>query len=154
MSSSDWGTTRLVPVHVVLTQDVIVHGQLHLLARTAHPTGPETPLELLNRGDAFFALTLERGVVLISKAQTVVVACRDEVAPLDPDRASAAKAVALTVELHGAAEYRGHATFELPPSNARALDYVNGPGSFFALADGDTIRYVNKAFVRLIRPLD
>nr|MBA3893210.1 hypothetical protein [Gemmatimonadales bacterium] len=50
--------------------------------------------------------------------------------------------------------HRGRATLELPPGRRRALDYMNGPGGFFALwADGRT-RYINKQHVRLIRPLD
>jgi hypothetical protein len=155
MSSSDWGITRRVPAEVVLADDVCVAGELYLLARTTYPPGPETPLELLNRPEAFFALTLaDSGVALVSKARVVMVSCRDEVALLDPDRASVAKAAGLTVELHGGVEYRGRATFELPPSNSRVLDYINGPGPFFALSDGDTVRFFNKSFVRLIRPLD
>ena len=154
MSSNDWGVTRQVAAEVILADHLRLEGALHLLARTTYPPGPETPLELLNRPEAFFALTLEEGVALVSKAQVVTVVCSDDVALLDPDRASVAKAAGLTVELHGGTEYRGYATFELPPSNARLLDFVNSPGQFFALWGDDTIRYINKSFVRLIRPLD
>jgi hypothetical protein len=163
MSATDWGTTRRVPVQVILADDLRLDGDLHLLERTTYPPGPETPLEMLNRSETFFALTgigakpgsgTEHQVALLSKAQVAVVACRDEVAPLDPDRASVATAAKLAVELHGGAEYQGHVTFELPRSHARVLDYVNSPGAFFALWDHDTIRYINKSFVRCIRPLD
>lgn len=154
MSSTDWGTTRRLAAHVVLAGEGLLEGDLHLLARAGHPGGPETPLEILNRAEPFFALTIERGVVFVSKAQTAFMTCRGEGSPLDPDRASAAKAVQLSVEMHGGAVHRGSATFELPPSSARPLDYVNSAGSFFALADGDAVRYVNKAFVRLVRPLE
>jgi len=73
---------------------------------------------------------------------------------IDPARASAARLVALEVALATGAEYRGRSTFELPPSRARALDYVNAPGSFFTVWSNDLTRYFNKALVRLIRPLD
>jgi hypothetical protein len=155
MSASDWGITRRVLVHVALADGALVEGEMHLLARITYPPGPETPLEMLNRREPFFAVTLAgQGVALVSKAQVVAVSCREEVPSLDPDRASAAQAAELLVELYDGAEYRGRATYELPPSNARVLDYINGPGPFFSLWDDDVIRYVNKSFVRLIRPLD
>ena len=155
MGSSEWGTTRRLPAQVVFADEVHLGGDLHLLARTTYPPGPETPLEMLNRPEVFFALTLaDGGVSFIAKAQVVVVSCHDPLAVPDPDRASVARDVELVVELHGGAEYRGHAIFELPPFRARALDYVNGPGDFFALWDDGLTRYINKSFVRLIRPLD
>jgi hypothetical protein len=58
------------------------------------------------------------------------------------------------VVLHGGAEYRGRATFELPANRGRTLDYVNAPGGFFALWSDDVTWYVNKSHVRLIRPFD
>jgi hypothetical protein len=110
---------------------------------------------MLNRDDPFFALTQpEGGVTFVSKAQVSVVACQDHQPLEDPDRATAAKLVSLTVELMDGVEYRGRSAFELPPSRARALDYVNAPGRFFTLWSGDLIQYINKSLVRLIRPLD
>ena len=152
---SDWGSTNRVPALVALSEGVIVEGELHLLTRPAYPPGPETPLEMLNRSDPFFALTLPGGqVTFVAKAQVAVVDCREPPALDDPDRLSAAKLVALEVVLEGGAEYRGRATVELPPGRARALDYVNAPGNFFALFGDDTMHYFNKPHVRLIRPLD
>jgi hypothetical protein len=152
---SDWGATQRVPARVVLTEGVVLAGELHLLARTTYPSDSESPLEMLNRDDPFFALTLtEGGVAFVSKAQVTVVSCPD-VAPLDdPDRASAARLVALAVELIDGVEYRGRSSFELPPSRARALDYVNAPGRFFTLGTDGITQYINKSLVRMIRPLD
>jgi hypothetical protein len=152
---SDWGATQRVPAKVLLAEGVVLAGDLHLLARTASPLDPESPLEMLNRPDPFFALTLsEGGVAFVCKDQVSVVSCRDQATLDDPDRASAAKLVALAVELTDGVEYRGRSTFELPPARARALDYVNAPGRFFALGTDDVTQYINKSLVRLIRPLD
>ena len=152
---SDWGSTNRVPALVAFTGGLTVEGDLHLLTRPAYPPGPESPLEMLNRPDPFFALTLAGGVVsLVSKAQVVVIDCQEQPPLTDPDRINAAKLVALEVVLDGGAEYRGHATIELPPGRSRTLDYVNAPGSFFTLFSDDTTHYLNKARVRLIRPLD
>lgn len=152
---SDWGSTNRVSALVALTTGIVVEGDLHLLTRPAYPPGPESPLEMLNRTDPFFVLTLPDGVVtFISKAQVAVVDCREQPPLTDPDRITAAKLVALEVTLEGGAEYRGRATLELPPGRSRALDFVNAPGGFFSLFSDDTTHYFNKSRVRLIRPLD
>ncbi|MEO7137853.1 MAG: hypothetical protein ABI037_09055 [Gemmatimonadales bacterium] len=152
---NDWGTTQRVTAEVVLADGVVLEGDLHLAASTAYPLDTESPLEMLNRAEPFFALTMGEGeVAFVSKAQVAVVSCRDQLPLSDPDRLSAAKLVALEVALATGVEYRGRSTFELPPSRARALDYVNGPGSFFTVWSNDLTRYFNKSLVRLIRPLD
>ena len=152
---SDWGSTNRVSAHVAMTEGMVLEGELHLLTRPAYPPGPETPLEMLNRPDPFFVLTLPGGeVTFVAKAQVAVIDCREPPALTDPDRITAAKLVPLEVVLNGGAEYRGRATVELPPGRSRALDYVNGPGEFFTLFSDDMTHYLNKSFVRLIRPLD
>lgn len=152
---SDWGATQRVPAEVVLAKGGVLVGELHLLTRTAYPLDTESPLEMLNRAEPFFALTLAEGcVVFVSKAQVSMLSCWDQKPLWDPERVSAAKLVALEVELADGAKYQGRSTFEAPPSRSRALDYVNGTGPFFVLWTDDLTRYVNKSLVRLIRPLD
>ena len=152
---SDWGVTHTVAAQVALADGLLLEGDLHLMARTAYPPGPETPLEMLNRGDPFFALTLRGGgVAFVSKEQVAMVSCGDQTPLADPDRISAARRLDLEVVMTGGAELRGRATVELPPSRARALDFVNGPGRFFPLRTDEVTRYLNKTFARLIRPLD
>jgi hypothetical protein len=152
---SDWGITTKVPAEVVLAEGVGLAGDLHLYARTTYPPGPETPLEMLNRSDVFFALTLiDGGVVFIPKAQVVAVSCRDQARLTDPERESAARQVELDVTVQGGGVYRGRATLELHPSRSRSLDFLNGSGVFFALGSDDVTWYINKARVRFARPLD
>jgi hypothetical protein len=152
---SDWGATQRVAARVVLAEGVVLAGDLHLLARTTSPNDSESPLDMLNRDDPFFALTLPEGrVAFVSKSQVAVVSCQNLTLQDDPDRASAAKLVSLAVEVTDGVEYRGWSSFELPPSRARALDYVNAPGRFFTLSTDGMTQYINKALVRLIRPLD
>lgn len=152
---SDWGTTNRVPAEATLAEGIVISGDLHVLARDTYPAGPETPLEMLNRPEVFFALTLADGsVTFVPKHQVAVITCHDQTPISDPDRNAAAKLVMLDVVLHGGGEYRGRAAFELPVNRARTLDYVNAPGGFFSLWTDDVTWYVNKAQVRLIRPLD
>ena len=152
--TENWGSILQQAAEVLLADGVPIDGCLHLLSRTDYPPGPETPLEMLNRGDPFFALTRSSGgVFFIPKAQTAVVTCRHH-PPTDPERFSAAKLVALDVVMLGGRELEGRAAVEMPPERSRALDYVNGPGAFFALWTDDVTHYVNKSLVRTIRPLD
>jgi len=152
---SDWGITTKVPAEVILAEGIALSGDLHLYARTTYPPGPETPLEMLNRADSFFALTIDGGgVTFVPKSQVVVVSCSGAGPALDPDRASAARQVELEVVVQGGAEYRGRASLELHPSRSRTLDYLNGVGLFFALGGDDVSWYINKARVRYARPLD
>ena len=126
LNVTDWGATQRVQARVVLAEASFspassISWPAPLIRRTI-----ESPLEMLNRDDPFFALTQpEGGVTFVSKAQVSVVACQDHQPLEDPDRATAAKLVSLTVELLDGVEYRGRSAFELPPSRARALDYVN-----------------------------
>ena len=152
---SDWGATQRVSAEVILADGAALEGDLHLGASAAYPLDTESPLEMLNRAEPFFALTLGQGeVAFVSKAQVAVISFRDQGRPTDPARASAARLVALEVVLTTGAEYRGRSSFELPPSRSRALDYVNIPGRFFTVWTDDLTRYFNKHLVRLIRPLD
>src|SRR4051794_36290955 len=145
---SDWGATQRVAARVVLAEGVVLSGELHLLARATSPSDTESPLEMLNRDDPFFALSLtEGGVAFVSKAQVAVVSCQEPAPVEDPDRMSAAKLVALSAELTDGVEYRGHSSFELPPSRARALDYINGPGRFFTLGTDGITQFINKSLV-------
>ncbi|HTC22939.1 MAG TPA: hypothetical protein VK688_01170 [Gemmatimonadales bacterium] len=153
--TENWGTILQEAARVLLADGVPIDGSLHLLSRIDYPQGPETPLDMLNRSDPFFALTRsDGGVLFIPKAQAAVITCRHNAAPTDPERFSAAKVVALDVVLLGGREIHGHAAVEMPPERSRALDYVNGPGTFFALWTDTQTHYVNKSLVRTIRPLD
>jgi hypothetical protein len=153
--TENWGSIHQEAAEVLLADGVPIDGSLHLLSRIDYPPGPETPLEMLNRGDPFYALTQAGGGVLfVPKAQTAVITCRHHAPPTDPERFSAAKLVPLDVVLIGGRELHGRAAVEMPPERSRALDYLNGPGTFFALWADEMTHYVNKSLVRTIRPLD
>jgi hypothetical protein len=152
---SDWGAIERVAVEVMLAEGGVVNGDLHLQARVAHREGPETPLELLNRADPFFALVPpEGGVRFLSKPQVAMVTAAPMPQTTDLERLGAAKRVRLAVTLVGGTEIDGWATLELPPTRARTLDFLNASDRFFMLSTDGAARYVHRAHVRLVRPLD
>jgi hypothetical protein len=152
---SDWASTERIPAEIVLAEGIHVDGELHLQGRVGQHDGPETPLEMLNRPDFFFPVSLPDGkVAFAAKAQVALVVCGAGIGMTDPERMGAAKTVNLEVGMAGGAEYRGWVTIELPPSRARALDFLNGAGLFFVLRSADFTWLINRTHVRAIRPLD
>lgn len=152
---SDWARTHRVPAAVMLAGGEVVIGDLHLQPHVPHRDGPESPIELLNRGDPFFAVAVaEGGVAFFAKDRVAVVSCATEDLPgQDPQRAQVSIHAEMNVGVDNT-EYRGSVAYELPPTRTRTLDFLNGPGRFFALVTGSTTRFVNRAHVRLVRPLD
>ncbi|MDQ2669692.1 MAG: hypothetical protein M3Y31_03595 [Gemmatimonadota bacterium] len=154
---SEWSSAvTQVPAELLLADGSMLRGDLHVQARSRHGARAETPTEFLNRSEPFFAITgRDGGVLLIARAQVAVVtvASRHVLEPPDRDRMEAAVALELAVTLAGGSELRGRARAELPPGSSRAIDYLNAAGPFFVLAADDDIRFVNRAHVRLVRPL-
>ena len=142
---------------LLLTQGVSRPGTLYLVERASQHAGPETPLEMLNREDAFFPFRPDEGdgIMLIAKAHTVSVSV-DRQAPItDPTRLSAATTAGVELVLAGGSTLGGWASYELPPGHARVIDYLNtSAASFFAVWTHATTHYVNRAHVMYARPLE
>ncbi|MDH3495619.1 MAG: hypothetical protein OER21_02545 [Gemmatimonadota bacterium] len=152
---NQWSKTERVPAEVIFSEGISLCGDLHLQPGSANHLGPETPLEMLNRPEGFFPLSLPSGeVALLAKTQTAVVICEREPQLPDAERRSIAKSVDLVVRMVGGTEYRGTAAFEMPPANSRALDFMNEPERFFALEDEATTWYINRTLVRHVHPQD
>jgi len=135
----DWGDTVRIKAEVQATGGRSFSGFLHLLPFASIHLGPETPEDVLNRDEAFFA-----------KAQVLSVAIDH---PLrDPDRFNAARTIGLKVELSDGSEYAGTVLSELPPTRTRAIDFMNHGTGFFALYVADTARYINRVQVRTVSP--
>jgi hypothetical protein len=150
---TDWGQTTRLPARVTLAEGMVIQGDLHLQPRVAWRDGPETPLELLNREEAFFVLSLPSGeVVFVSKEQVAAVAYREVAPEADPERETVARRIPLEVMMTGGVEYRGVAVSELPAARARAFDFLNAREPFFSLHTNDGTCCLNRRFVRAVRP--
>lgn len=134
-------------------------GAIFTADRVPQHDGPETVLEMLNRPDGFYPFRSESdgkhdGVMLVAKAHTVSLSVH-EPAIADPARLEAARIVEVEVVLEGGSQLTGRASFELPDFHQRLLDYLNASREpFFAIAEGDTTHYVNRAHVLFARPRD
>jgi hypothetical protein len=151
---TDWAATERVRATVIFLDGNPLDGDIHVQARVAHHDGPETPLEMLNRAERFFSMTLPGDqVVFVSKSQVARVSCARELLLADPDRLSVARRLGLEVVMGDGVQLKGHSAVELPPTRSRSSDYLNAPEAFFHLETADATLYINRALVRLARPI-
>lgn len=153
---TDWAQTERCSVRITLAEGLVIRGDIHLQPRVAWRDGPETPLELMNRDEAFFPVTLAGGdVAFVAKAQVASLALGVGVEEEpDPERRSAARTISLEVMMVGGAEHRGVAVHEMPPNRSRALDFLNeAQERFFLLVTAGGSLCLNRQYVRAVRPL-
>lgn len=151
---TDWAATTRLTARVTLAEGMVIQGDLHLQPRVAWRDGPETPLEMLNREEIFFVMSLPGGeVVFVSKDQVAALLYREAAPEAEPERETVARHIPLEVMMVGGGEHRGEAVSELPPTRARALDFLNARERFFSLHTGDGTCCLNRRFVRAVRPL-
>ncbi len=138
-----------------LTHGASRTGEIFVFDRVTEHTGPETPLEMLNRPEGFFPFRADgkEAVLLVTKALTVSLTVPHGASINDPDRLSAAKMIPLDVMLANGTTLDGVALFEAPDHHARLLDYLNASREpFFAISTGDAMHYVNRSHVLYARP--
>lgn len=150
-----WASSLKVPATVHFADGAEAAGSLHLQPAVAHHPGPETVMEMLNRDEHFLVLTFEgSGIAFIPKAQVALI---ETAAPEQEDggRVSAAIPLQLEVEMMVTARViEGVVAAELPPTRARAQDFLNDGGTFFPLQVDATLWAVNRTHVRTVRPVD
>lgn len=152
---SQWQETYRVPARVTLSDGETLEGDLHLQTGSALHAGGETALEMLNRPELYFAVSLPGGeVALVAKTQTVVVACKASLWTADPDRIAISKRFELDVGLVGGGGLSGVVYWEFPPTHPRPQDFLNAPGAFFELSDGGTVHCVNRSLVTRVHPTE
>lgn len=152
---SEWGQTHRLRVGLRLADGQQLEGELHLLPRVSHHSGAETPLDLLNRNEPFFPLALPDGSIrFVGKAQVALVICDPMPPESELDRLGITRFVELELGLADGTVCRGHAGVTLPPTRHRALDCLNAGAGFLALWNDGAAFYVNRAQVRIARPVE
>lgn len=146
-----------IPATLLLAGGGTREGEVYVMERVPQHAGPETPLDMLNRADAFFPFRSKKdgeGVLLVAKARTVSLTVPRPEA-MDSARLSAAKQVSLELTLADGSTLIGWAMLEMPAYHSRLLDYLNAAAEpFFAISTGDAVHLVNRAHVLFARPED
>jgi hypothetical protein len=150
-----WIATRRERVEIVLASGRHLTGDVHLRLAAETHAGPESPVDLLNRSERFFAVTLaDDDLLLLAKSHVLFVRLPPHPAFVDPERESAARRLGLEVELADGSRLEGVVIFEMPPDRPRVLDYLNAAPRFFALWTPDAVHLLNRGHVRAVTPLD
>lgn len=151
---SPWIDTHRQRAEILLTGRRVITGDIHLLLVAENRSGPETPIDLFNRDEAFFAVTLEgEQAVFVAKSQVLSVRIPGDAAAHDTERESAARRLEFEVELADGSLFEGAVHFELPPDRLRLLDFLNLAPPFFAFESADAVRLLNRDHVRAVSPL-
>jgi hypothetical protein len=146
-----------VPASLLLTDGNRRPGEIYVMERGPQHTGPETPLEMLNRPEGFFPFRPvgdDASILLVTKSHTISLSVATDNAAQDPVRLSAAKLVAVELTFVDGSTLQGFATAELPEQHSRLLDYLNASSPFFAVSAGEEFHFVNRAHVLYARPED
>lgn len=146
-----------VPASLLLAGGGTRIGEVYVMERVPQHAGPETPLDMLNRPEAFFPFRSKEdgtGVLLVAKARAVTLTVAQPKVE-DSARLSAAKKAMFEVTLADASKLSGWATLELPEHHSRLLDYLNAVAQpFFALTTASEMHLINRAHVLYARPED
>src|SRR5436309_15178200 len=129
-----------VPATLLLAGGGHREGEVYVMERVPQHAGPETPLDMLNRSEAFFPFRPKKdgeGVLLVAKARTVTLTVPRPQGE-DSVRLSAAKQATSEITLADGPTVGGWATPELPQHHSRGLSYLNNVADpFCAIAPSD-----------------
>ena len=151
---SAWGDTLRSRVDVLLTGHRTITGDIHLQPFAEHHAGRERPVDLFNRPEPFFVVTLEgEQPLFLAKSQVIYLKLAAPPVTDDPDRASAARRIELELELADGTLIEGIVSLEIPPDRLRVLDFLNFAPQFFVVSTADAVRIVNRDHVRAVSPL-
>ena len=147
--------TYRVPARVTINDGTSMEGEIFLQTVTQHHEGCETPVEMLNRPERFFALLLFSGELkLMGKAQTAVVTCDASLWDVDPQRRAISREFRLDIDMIGGQNLCGSAFWELPPTHPRPQDFLNGPEAFFEIIEDGMSHCINRGLVAQVRPFE
>jgi len=150
-----WRQTYRVPAKITLTTGVIFEGDLHLQTASAAHFGGERPVEMLNREERFFPVSLESGgIELVGKKQIAVVTCDSSLWEIDSQRRAISKRFLLDIHMAGGQHVSGSSWWELPPTHPRMQDFLNAAADFFEVYEGGLNHSVNRALVAHVNPFD
>jgi hypothetical protein len=151
-----WRQTFRVPAKITLTTGLSVEGEIHLQTASAMHLGGERPVEMMNRDERFFPVSLESGgIELLGKEQVAVVTCDgSHWEQIDPDRKAISKRFLLDIHMVGGQHVSGSSWWELPPTHPRLQDFLNSASAFFEVFEGGLNHTVNRALVAHVNPFD
>ncbi len=142
-------------VTVTLASRDAVRGHIFVQPSTYASHGHSGPRALFNGTEPFFPVELEDGGVrLIAKAHVADVAGDAELITEDM-RALTGREAMVEITLSCGNAYVGSVLLQLPSDRPRLLDLLNDTRErFLTLFTSDGVRFINRALIERVRPLD
>jgi hypothetical protein len=128
-----------------------LRGTVFVPASTSVHSGPERVDEWVNEAASFFAFRPEgtEGAELVGKRGVVRLSVSASAAREDtPTEVERSRVV---IECSGS-RFEGDIRLDMPDHQRRVIDYVNQPGAFISLHDGETVHLIQKRLVIRIIP--
>ena len=147
--------TYRVPASITLNDGTSIEGDIHLQTSNPLHEGGEAPVEMLNRPERFFAVSLPSGgFTLVCKAQAAVVTCDASLWEVDPQRRAISRQFRLDIDLIGGQNLCGSAFWELPSTHPRPQDFLNESEPFFEITEDGMSYNINRSLVAQVRPFE
>jgi hypothetical protein len=147
--------TNGVPACVTINDGPSIEGEIFLQTATRLHEGCESPVEMLNRPERFFAVLLPSGdLTLVGKAQAAVVTCGASLWKVDPQRRAISREFRLDIDMIGGQNLCGSAFWELPSTHPRPQDFLNESEAFFELIQDGMSYSINRSLVAQVRPFE
>lgn len=139
--------TVAVDAEIVCADGTWFVGRIFLPAASSHHSGPMRSDEWMNDRTPFFPFLPANGstAVILNKNEVVVLTVVAETPAEDEEPIESPRR-------HVQVECRertltGELVIDMPEGHRRVLDYLNGPGAFLTVHDGDRHHLVRKAWI-------
>jgi hypothetical protein len=146
--------TVALPAEVVLTDGRTLTGRIFLPASASRHTGATRAEEWMEEPNAFFPFLIDGGEApaILNKRQVLLLSVPFAVERDAPGREEDEVGVRRAVRLWcGEHELAGHVHIDMPENQSRVLDYLNRPGRFVGLWDGQRHVLIQKDLITRIQ---
>jgi hypothetical protein len=138
--------TLVLPVEIECADGRLFSGRVFIPAASAHHDGPTRPEEWMNDASHFFAFLPDESdtPVLMNKREVLVLSVPTPSSPLAEGETQVESPV---MRVRVEAEKRridGELVIDMPPNQARVLDYLNRAEGFLLLREGSVRHLIQK----------
>lgn len=134
--------TVAVDAEVMCSDGQQLRGQIFLPASAAKHFGPMRPEEWINEPLSFAPFRIDGGEpIILNKHEILALTVTAADDPPEDGLEGPERAIAIDCLGH---RFEGSVIIDMPPHQCRVLDYLNRPGDFLVLRDGERHHLIRK----------
>jgi hypothetical protein len=144
--------TNALPAEILAADGQTLTGRVFVPASASRHSGAMRAEEWLDDPADFFPFLADGSSrsLILNKQQVVVVSIPASAEHEEPDIDEAATRRKVTVHC-GERRFEGTVLIEMPEGHSRVLDYLNRPGRFLGLRDGQRHRLIHKDHITSVQ---